>query len=203
MEQVIEYFGFVTGVLYLLWEIKQNNLMWVVGILSALAYMVVFAQKGLYAQMSFQVYYLIISIYGLWVWQRSKRIAMEQGSVGPDNPIVYRMVGIKVLLLSLVTAIAVFVALFVFLEKFTGDPMPAMDAVITSLGIVATYWLGKLYLQQWLVWIVANVLSVVLFFSQNLYPTALLYALYAVCALYGFMHWRKKGIRLVHKSLAK
>ena len=55
MEQAIEYFGFITGLLYLYWEIRQNNLMWVVGILSAMAYIAVFAQSGLYAAMSFQV----------------------------------------------------------------------------------------------------------------------------------------------------
>lgn len=196
MERFIEYFGFVTGLLYLFWEIRQNNMMWIVGILSALAYMVVFAQNALYASMSFQVYYLAVSIYGLWVWRRSKRIAKENPDVEGDNPIVYRVAGWREFLLGLIAALAVFIALFVFLERFTGDPMPIMDAVITSLGIVATYWLGKLYLQQWLVWIVANILSVILFFSQALYPTALLYVLYTVCALYGYIHWLKKGVKL-------
>ena len=74
MEQFMEYFGFVTGLLYLIWEIRQNNLMWVVGILSALAYAVVFAQSALWAAMLFQVYYFFVSIYGLVCWSRDKKL---------------------------------------------------------------------------------------------------------------------------------
>ncbi len=198
MDQIVEYFGFVTGLLYLFWEIRQNNLMWIVGILSALAYIVLFAQSELYASMCFQVYYLVISIYGLMVWQREKRSAAGDidGAENEGSRIVYRVAGIKEAVVALLATVLIFVLLFLFLEKFTGDPMPATDAVITSLSIVATYWLGKLYLQQWLLWIIADVLSVVLFFSQGLYPTALLYVLYTICAVYGFVHWRKKGGRL-------
>lgn len=159
--------------------------MWIVGIMSALAYILLFAQSELYASMCFQVYYLVISIYGLMVWQREKK-----------SVIVYRSVGVKQLLLAIVAVVLIFVVLFGFLHKFTGDPMPAIDAVIASLSIVATYWLGKLYIQQWLLWIIANILSVVLFFSQELYLTALLYVFYTVCAVYGFVHWHKKGVKL-------
>ena len=68
----MEYFGFITGLLYLFWEIRQNNLMWVVGILSALAYAVVFAYSGLYAAMMFQIYYFIVSVYGIMSWRKDK-----------------------------------------------------------------------------------------------------------------------------------
>ena len=198
MEQAIEYFGFITGLLYLFWVIRQNNLMWVVGILSAMAYIAVFAQSGLYAAMSFQVYYLVVSIYGLYVWHRDKKRGKVSENENEEacNNLVYRVLDWKMVLASTFASLAIFFLLYIVLEKFTGDPMPAADAVITALSIVATYWLGRLYIHQWILWIVVDLLSVFLFFSQALYPTALLYVLYTVCAVYGFVHWKKKGTKL-------
>ncbi|MBR4882251.1 MAG: nicotinamide mononucleotide transporter [Bacteroidales bacterium] len=215
----MEYFGFVTGLLYLIWEIRQNNLMWVVGILSALAYAFVFAQSALWAAMLFQVYYFCVSIYGLISWRRDKKLLASgsgntaassassastataaSAAASPASPaspaITYRIITPKALLVSAAACAAVFAAIYWVLARFTGDPMPVMDAVVATLGIVATYWLGKAYLHQWLLWVGVNVLSVWMFFSQGLYLTAFLYILYTLCAFYGFLHWKKNGVEI-------
>lgn len=226
----MEYFGFVTGLLYLIWEIRQSNLMWVVGILSALAYAVVFAQSALWAAMLFQVYYFFVSIYGLISWRRDKKlvaagrgetpagaVASEADSTGAASSvaaasasevaasaseaaasgvITYRLITGRALAVSCVACAVIFAAIYWLLARFTGDPMPVMDAVVATLGIVATYWLGKAYLHQWLMWVAVNVLSVYMFISQELYLTAFLYFLYTLCAFYGFLHWKKKGVEI-------
>ena len=227
----MEYFGFVTGLLYLIWEIRQNNLMWVVGILSALAYAVVFAQSALWAAMLFQVYYFFVSIYGLISWRRDKKLlaagrgetpagsaASDAAATGPaasdaaatgsassgsaaseaaaSGVITYRLITGRTLVVSSVACAVIFAAIYWLLARFTGDPMPVMDAVVATLGIVATYWLGKAYLHQWLLWVAVNVLSVFMFISQELYLTAFLYFLYTLCAFYGFLHWKKKGVEI-------
>ena len=111
-------------------------------------------------------------------------------------PIAYRIITLKGLLISIAVCVAIFTILYGLLDRFTGDPMPLMDAVITTLGIVATYWLGKAYLHQWLLWVVVDILSVIMFFNQELYLTAVLYILYTFCAFYGFLHWKKKGVKI-------
>lgn len=192
MELYMEYFGYVTGLLYIVWEIRQNNLMWIVGILSAIAYVIVFAGSGLYAAMSFQLYYLAVSIYGLASWKRDKE--------NEDSMIIYRVVDCKVLLLSLLIGCVAFCFIWGVLNNFTDDPMPVTDAVIASLSIVATWWLSKSYIHQWLLWVLVNCWSVFMFISQHLYLTSVLYILYAVFAVYGFLHWRKKGKKLENKQ---
>ena len=197
----MEYFGFVTGLLYLIWEIRQNNLMWVVGILSALAYAVVFAHSALWAAMLFQVYYFFVSIYGLISWRRDKKLLAsgsgETAAVDSSAALItYRIVTPKALFVSAVACAAIFAAIYWVLARFTGDPMPVADAVVATLGIVATCWLGKAYLHQWLLWVAVNVLSVWMFISQGLYLTAFLYLLYTLCAFYGFLHWKKKGVEI-------
>jgi nicotinamide mononucleotide transporter len=204
MEQFMEYFGFVTGLLYLIWEIRQNNLMWVVGILSAVAYAYVFADSALWAAMLFQVYYFFVSIYGLISWRRDKKL-MAAGSGEPTAgasgaaavpSITYRVIPLRSLVVSGVACVVIFASIYWLLARFTGDPMPVLDAVVATLGIVATYWLGKSYIHQWLVWVAVNVLSVYMFVSQDLYLTAFLYILYTLCAFYGFLHWKRKGVEI-------
>lgn len=166
--------------------------MWMVGVVSAIAYIIVFASSALYAAMGFQIYYLIISIYGLAEWKRGKKEIETSAQVS----IFYRNPPGKVILVSSVAFLVVFLLLLTILKNLTGDPMPVADAAATSLSVVATYWLSKSYRAQWLIWVVVNVITVALCFSQELYLTSVLYIIYTVSAIYGYFHWGRKGILL-------
>ena len=65
----LEYFGVITGLLYLFLEIKQHKAMWVVGFLTSLVYVFVFLSAKIYADMGLQTYYVGISIYGFYQWK--------------------------------------------------------------------------------------------------------------------------------------
>lgn len=195
----MEYFAFITGLLYLILEIRQNSIMWVVGVISAMAYIIVFAESSLFAAMGLQVYYAAVSLYGFYRWRKDKKLAANpekeaEGETEGSHGIVYRHIGIRDLLLGVLLFAAIFVSLLTFLRNMTGDPMPLADALATALSIVATWWLSRSYICQWLVWVCVDILSAYLFFSQELYLTAILYLIYTVCALYGFYHWRKCGV---------
>lgn len=198
----MEYFAFFSGLLYLFLEIKQNRLMWIVGVLSAIAFIYVFAQSRLFAAMGLQVYYLAVSVYGFYKWKKDEREAESgtKASTGlkaeTEAPLLYRIVTWKVLVLSAIATLSVFAALLTFLKNMTGDPMPATDALATSLSIVATLWLSRSYIHQWWIWIAVDAMSTLLFLSQGLYLSSLLYVIYTVCAFYGYFHWRSKGERI-------
>ncbi|MEF9931691.1 MAG: nicotinamide riboside transporter PnuC [Bacteroidales bacterium] len=189
----IEYFGFLSGLLYLIFEIKQVKLMWLVGVLSAIAYIIVFAESSLFAAMGLQVYYLIISVYGWFEWKRGKKELENESNIS----IFYRNPSKKVIAVSFAAFILIFILLLTILKNLTGDPMPVADAIATSLSIVATYWLSKSYRAQWLIWVVVNIITVGLCLTQSLYVTSILYVIYAVSAVYGYFHWGKRGSLLV------
>lgn len=219
----IEYFGFVTGVLYLVFEIKQMKLMWLVGILSALAYIVIFAGSSLYAAMGLQVYYLGVSIYGWLEWRRGEKVlaAMKRGQkeaaggkrsgkedvnklkkndiaeegAGPAG-IFYRVPTRKTILWSTACFLVIFGLLLTVLRNLTGDPMPVADAAATALSVIATYWLSRSFRAQWLIWIAVNILTVLLCVTQQLYVTSGLYIIYVIFAVYGYFHWGRKGTLL-------
>lgn len=218
----IEYFGFVTGVLYLVFEIKQMKLMWLVGILSALAYIVVFAGSSLYAAMGLQVYFFWVSIYGWFEWRKGERIlaamkreekeavagkrsgdrdapgpgAEEAADRADPGAIFYRVPTKKMIAGSAGCFLVIFGLLLTVLRNLTGDPMPVADAAATALSVIATFWLSRSYRAQWLLWIVVNILTVWLCVSQQLYITSGLYVIYVIFAVYGYFHWGRKGILL-------
>ena len=73
----MQIFTLVTGVLYIIYEIRQKNFMWVVGIATSLAAMWVFFRQGLYASFGLNTYYFITAFIGLWHWRRDKKALKE------------------------------------------------------------------------------------------------------------------------------
>ena len=185
----IEIFGAVTGLLYVYLEIGQRRVMWVLGGVSALAYIFIFLNVGLYAAMALQLYYLCASFYG---WQKWKRRDNGEGAsmwTAEDSITVKMPVSTGVVSVAITVAGALF--LWRGLYMVGSDPMPALDAVIAALSMMATYWVANKFIESWFIWIVANVLAVCMYLSQGLYPTAILYAVYIAASVAGYLHWRK------------
>jgi nicotinamide mononucleotide transporter len=73
------------------------------------------------------------------------------------------------------------------------NPMSFLDAAVAVLSAVATWWLVRAYLEQWWLWIIADAMSAVLCAMQGMWWMTALYAAYALSAIYGYYHWKKKG----------
>lgn len=202
-----EIFTLVTGLAYVVLEIRQKNLMWLLGILTALASMVVFFHQGLYAFFGLQVYYFIISFWGLYEWGRDRKalersrqamtdpdkVPLASGASAVSKTIHLNRLTWPTLLASAVTGISAFVGVALLMMKLD-DPMPWLDSAVTVLGAVATWWLGKSYPEQWWLLIAANLLTVLMFALQDSWWMTALYAVYVAASVYGLGHWRKYGV---------
>ncbi len=82
-----------------------------------------------------------------------------------------------------------FVAIALILIEFTDSNVPWADSFTTALSIVAMWMLAKKYAEQWLVWILIDIVSSGLYVYKSLYFTAALYAVYAVIAIFGYRKW--------------
>ncbi|MCK4879992.1 MAG: nicotinamide mononucleotide transporter [Bacteroidales bacterium] len=180
----IEIFGVVTGILYVILEVKQNRLLWPLGIITSAAYVYIFFAGKFYADMGLQVYYVLISIYGWYYWSRggSKRAKGEL-------PVV-RINRQQLFLLFLTFALS-WVGIYFVLDRYTDSTVPLGDSFTTALAIVATWMLTRKIIEQWFLWIIANVVSIGLYIYKGLYPTVILYAVYAGMAVYGYMEWKR------------
>jgi nicotinamide mononucleotide transporter pnuC len=204
MEQLLEYFGVLTGLLYLFLEIRQHRAMWVVGFLTSLVYVFVFFFSKIYADMGLNIYYVAISIYGFWQWTRSKgrqEQTAEDIETAPQEVILYRNMTLRLFAGISFSIVALFALLYYVLHYFTDSPIPAGDAFTTAVGIVATWMLARRIVEHWIFWIVVNCVSVYLYYLRGLYPTMFLYICYAILAAAGLYTWKKKGTRTNDSTL--
>lgn len=188
MGHFLEYFGVITGLIYLLLEILQHRAMWIVGFITSFVYIFVFFLAKFYADMSLNIYYVCISVYGFCQW---RRVPSEQTVVPPG--IIYRHLKIRLGLVLLVITVLLYVILYGILSAWTDSPVPAGDSFTTALSITATWMLARRILAHWWVWVVINLVSTGLYYYRGLYPTSFLFACYGVLAVVGWINWKKKG----------
>lgn len=179
----VEVLGVAFSIIYLYFSIRQNILLWPMGIISAVLYMVVFYQSKFYADMGLNGYYFIISIYGWIIWRRGKN---ENGKDLPLSRITGKMVAILLIITSIT-----FMGIGVILVKFTDSPLPFWDAFTTALSFTATWMLARKILEHWILWIIVDAVSMGLYLYRGLYPTLVLFAIYTIMAIVGYIEWKK------------
>jgi nicotinamide mononucleotide transporter len=197
----VEVFGAVTGILYVFLEIRQTIWLWPVGLITSAVYIWVFFTGKLYADMSLQSYYLVISILGWYWWARGQGAdgggpgaqSSELRAKGSGERTILKVTRLK--LRTGITLSIVFVMLFAFiwlvLTRLTDSPVPVRDSFITSLSIIATWMLARKIYEHWFLWIVVNTTASLLFLARGLYPTVVLYIIYGVMSFAGLKAWRK------------
>lgn len=187
----IEIFGALTGIIYVFLEIRQSWWLWPVGIATSAVYIIVFFTGKLYADMSLQGYYLIISVIGWYWWVRGTG-HRDQGDVilNQNNILSVSHIKIKTGIVLLIIFVLLYIGMWFILGNFTDSPVPGWDSFITSLSIIATWMLAKKIYEHWYLWIVVNFIAVILFLSRGLYPTVLLYAVYCIMSFIGLKEWR-------------
>ena len=188
----MEIFTLVTGVIYIILEIRQKNLMWVVGILTSIAAMWVFFRQGLYASFGLNTYYLVTSVVGLWQWRRDIDRISQDGAAHDDGTVRLKHLSLKTVAVSALAVVAGTLVLAMVMEHLE-NPMSYLDSAVAVLSAVATWWLVRCYIQQWWLWIAADTVSTILCASQGLWWMAALYAAYAVSAIIRYIHWKKHG----------
>ena len=189
----MEIFTLVTGIIYIILEIRHRNLMWVVGVLTSAAAMWVFFQQGLYASFGLNTYYLITSFIGLWQWTRdNKRMAVPEGDVQKSDVIPLNRLTLGTVVVSAAVVVAGTFGL-AWLMQLVENPMSYLDSAVAVLSAVATWWLVRSYIQQWWLWIIADTMSTVLCLTQGMWWMAVLYAAYTISAFIGLRYWHKHG----------
>ena len=188
---VFEIIAAVIGLIYLFLEYKANVWLWPVGILMSLLYVIIFYHGKFYADAAIYLYYIGANAYGLWKWTQTRRgdLAADVAQ-SKELPITHAP---KRQILSLILAsFALWGVLYWVLKTYTDSPVPLGDAFTTALSIVAMWMLAQKYLEQWLLWVVVNVVSTILYFWKGLYPTGTLFIVYVVVAVMGYFRWKKE-----------
>lgn len=190
MWTIVEYFGVITGLIYLVLEFMQKPSMWIVSIINASIYILVYAYTKIYADMTFYVYNVGISCYGWILWRKDL-----DGNKRTDR-IKYCNISVPLLLRAILVSSILFVAISQLLIHLTDSLTPYLDAFTTAVSIVASWMTARRFLEHWIAWSIVNIASISLYIERNILPTAGLFTIYALVSILGYIWWRKKGVRV-------
>ena len=199
MDRVLEILGLLVGLLYLYWEYKADWRMWIASVVMPAISLFVYWNAGLYADFGIDIYYLLIAIYGFWVWRRTSppALSVKEGP-GDDVPPVERgeraitRTPLKRWPLLGLAFLAIYLGIAYVLIHFTDSTVPWWDALNTALSIVAMWMLARKWVEQWLVWLVVDAISTGLYIYKGIPFYALLYAIYTVIAWFGYRKWLRQ-----------
>lgn len=179
----IEITAVVLAILYLVLAVKQNILCWVCGIISSVLYFFIMHSAGLYMEAYLQIFYVFMGFYG-WSQWKTKTSNTSNFVVNTWNKSQHLFATSMVLMLSIISA--------TMLRFFTDAALPFLDALVTWGAVVATYMVAKKLLENWIYWLVIDSISIFLFISRGLFPTAFLFGIYIIIIIYGYRSWSKK-----------
>jgi nicotinamide mononucleotide transporter len=181
-----ELFGFITGVLNVWLVTRENIWSWPLGVLNALFYVYVFAGSGLYSDTGLQVVYFVLSCYGWWHWLRG----------GADRaPVVVTRTSSRLWLVLIALGVVTWITLFSITSRIPGSALPKLDAALVATSLIAQWMMTRKLLENWLLWILVDVVYVPVFVVKGLRLTAVLYGVFLALAVLGYVQWRRSALR--------
>jgi nicotinamide mononucleotide transporter len=190
-----EVVAVILGIAYLVLAMRQNILCWYAAFGSTAIFSWLFWDVSLVMESGLNVYYLLMAVYGWWVWQGKAKSEQSSNSLA-DNKLA-STVAIKTWSLSrhgLIIGGVVLISLATGygLEKNTSAALPYLDSFTTWGAVITTYMVAQKVLENWLYWLVIDTVAIYLYIDRELYLTALLMAVYVVLAVLGYFIWLKE-----------
>jgi nicotinamide mononucleotide transporter len=176
-----EVLGFATGLLNVWLLVRQHILNWPLGILNVALLMLVFWAAGLYADAGLQILYVLLGLYGWWAWR--------YGGAG-RSPLIVRATTGKEWLVQAAAGVVLTAGLCLFLDRLTSSTVPLADALTTVLSLLATYGQSRKLVENWWLWIVADLIYIPLYGYKRLWLTAILYVAFLALCVAGLRTWR-------------
>lgn len=177
---ITEVLGFVSGAWGVWLTVKENVWNWPIGIANSAFFLVLFVQGRLFADSGLQVVYIILGALGWYWWLHGSahKTALPIARTGPRHAAVLAAI-----------IVAATVALTAGLAR-VNDAAPFWDALTTALSLGAQYLLTRKLIENWLLWISADVIYVALYAYKGYYLTSILYTIFLAMCVAGLLQWR-------------
>ena len=178
----LEFVAVVFGVVSVYLSVRQKVWSWPTALVNVALYFVLFFRSGLYSDMALQAVYFALSIYGWyeWLYGGEGRTTLTVSRTTPRTWAVLSVVGV-----------AFWIVDGALTSRLPGAVAPYLDAATATTSLVAQYMMTRKLLENWIVWIVVDVVYVGMFIWRGLYLTAANYAIYLVLAVLGYLAWKR------------
>ena len=176
----LEVVAVVLALIYVVLTIYQQRFCWVVAAASASLYIIIFWQVQLYLEAMLQVFYIVMAAYGWWFWSKEH-----------DGITIHTWPLRQHLIICAALAGATILVGFA-MQRWTNAAAPYVDALTTLAALLTTWMVAQKLLENWLYWVVIDVISVGLYLHRDLTLTAGLFGIYVVLAVLGYRTWRSQ-----------
>ncbi|TDE46984.1 nicotinamide riboside transporter PnuC [Flavobacterium rhamnosiphilum] len=184
LDIILEIVAVVFGLLSVWYAKKDNILVFPTGIVSTLIFVYLLWKWTLWGDMMINGYYFVMSIYGWYHWTRKKDDTIEF----PISKISSSEKRIAIILFIFTVVFVVLV--YQYFDKFT-TWYAYVDTFITGVFFVGMWLMAKRKVENWIFWIVGDVISIPLYFSKGFTFTSFQYTVFTIVAIFGYLEWKK------------
>lgn len=177
---IIEWIAAALGVVNIGLLIFRSVWNYPFGIAMVSLYIFVFLEKRLYAESALQVFFILAQLWGWYLW-------VKVG--GDDDRVPVRWLDWLSRAVWITVSAAVSLNLGWIMHQFTNAALPYADAGIAGASVAAQILLAYRRIENWVIWIAIDVVSIALYIDRGLYPTAGLYGGFLVLSLIGLKEW--------------
>lgn len=178
----LEIAAVITGFVCVALTVRESVWSWPVGLVNSALYMAVFYGVKLYADMTLQVVYIVMGFYGWYRWAYPVEVAVLP--ITRTRPLELASLGLF--------AIATTTVWGWYLAHGTDASVPYVDASLVAASLAAQWLLTRKKIENWMIWIAADVVYVGMFVMKELWLTAGLYAVFTVLAAVGLARWTRE-----------
>jgi nicotinamide mononucleotide transporter len=181
---ILEIVAVLFGLISVIFATKNNILVYPTGIISTIIFVYLLNKWGLVGDMLINVYYTTMSFYGWYIWTRKK----EDKSEIPISRVSKKEIYYGIIIFFITIAFVVIV--YKYFNKFT-DWTNYLDTFSTGIFFVGMWLMAKRKIENWILWIIGDIISVPLYFHKGYTFTSIQYAIFTLIAIYGYLQWKK------------
>ncbi len=177
----------ILGAILTLWCVylaaKNNIANWPISMIASVVYFFVFYINHFFSEAYLQIIFLIVQSYGWYYWSSFNKNKTEK----TISHIQFR----TLFIITIITAIAYFIWYNVYININLNARTPAIDALCTILSLSALFMQAKHWIENWLIWILVDLIYVPMYINGDQWVTAILYFLLIILAIKGYYDWKK------------
>jgi len=181
----LEVIAFVLALANIACNVFEIHWGWPLTIIASALYVWLFYASKLYGEASVNVFFALAAVWGWWQWLRGHR-------ADSSMPLSVARLDRRGLIIVVVAWAALWLLCAMLLHAITDSDVVWADGFVTAGSVVGTVLLGRKFIENWPIWLVVNAASVALFVYKGLQLTVVLYVIFFLLAIWGWIGWKTR-----------
>ncbi len=181
----IEWLAVITGLIYVILAAKEKNICWIFGIISTACWgYASYFHYDLYVDALLQMFYVAMGFFGIYKWQFSKNDSDAYLSISKMSNLQH--------ILTIGGGLGLSAIVGYLFASYTQAASTYLDSLTTIFSIAATWMTIQKKMENWIYWIIVDIIYAYLYFSREAVLFGYLMIIYTIIAVFGWINWKKE-----------